>query len=83
MVVEKALPIYGSFTKGILSQRLLPIYEELPTNDQDSIRICTADNCISLGRAMMVSNSSKTSSPQQNEQLLQRIIPILIASAND
>ncbi len=84
MVVEKALPIYGSFMEGILSQRLLPIYEEIPTNDQDSIRICTADNCISLGKAMMDSNSSsKTSSPQQNEQLLQRIIPILIASAND
>jgi len=88
-VFEQALPIFynessGSTTNNnttIVSNLLLPIYREISTSDQDSIRICIAENCISFAKAIGIHQHRLPTT--YKEQLLTIILPILITTVDD
>ena len=82
---QKALETYGTASltdpHGSLNTILIPIYEELIMNDQDAIRLTAADNCIAFGKA--ISMYSTEIPPLSQEELLERILPIFIATTED
>jgi serine/threonine-protein phosphatase 2A regulatory subunit A len=89
-VFEQALPIFYNESSGsttttahttIVSNLLLPIYREISTSDQDSIRICIADNCISFAKAIGIHQHRLPTI--YKEQFLTTILPILITTADD
>ena len=43
---------------GVVESTVIPLYEELASNDQDSVRLQTAENCVAFGKA--IGTSEKT-----------------------
>lgn len=66
---------------GPVSTVLLPLYENFSSNDQpDSVRLQTAQNCVSLGRVL-----GDVASPlsEHELQLLRTILPLIVSSIDD
>ena len=77
---------------GLISRILLPLYEELAQNDQDSVRLQTTENCIAFGKAITAlaakaknENTSVGNSIPflQQQELVERILPILVSTTDD
>ncbi|CAJ1942760.1 unnamed protein product [Cylindrotheca closterium] len=68
---------------GIITTSLIPLYEELASNDQpDSVRLQTTHNCVIFGHAM--GTLAKTGPLQANETaLIQRLVPLIMATIDD
>eukprot|EP00592_Proboscia_alata_P011276 CAMPEP_0194385826 /NCGR_PEP_ID=MMETSP0174-20130528/82716_1 /TAXON_ID=216777 /ORGANISM="Proboscia alata, Strain PI-D3" /LENGTH=851 /DNA_ID=CAMNT_0039174349 /DNA_START=108 /DNA_END=2663 /DNA_ORIENTATION=- len=69
---------------GMVPETLIPLFEELATNDQDSVRLQTPDNCISFGKAMKnLLLSDGDHSIDDHLVLYHRILPLLVATIDD
>lgn len=62
---------------GTVTTTLLPLYEELAANDQDSVRLQTTENCVAFGTAV-----SMLSVPLP-KNLMGRILPLIVATTDD
>eukprot|EP00429_Kryptoperidinium_foliaceum_P039258 CAMPEP_0176157640 /NCGR_PEP_ID=MMETSP0120_2-20121206/80596_1 /TAXON_ID=160619 /ORGANISM="Kryptoperidinium foliaceum, Strain CCMP 1326" /LENGTH=444 /DNA_ID=CAMNT_0017494925 /DNA_START=201 /DNA_END=1533 /DNA_ORIENTATION=+ len=78
-VVAKA----GAPWKRAVSSLLIPLFEELASNDQpDSVRLQTTENCVSFGRVMgkLASEGPLT---DQESSLIKRLLPLIVATIDD
>jgi len=95
-LLKNVVNIYGisALAKdGIVASTLLPLYEELSINDQDSVRLQTSENCIAFGKAVSsVTDESSGGSMEEKSQLLdeigasmlvERILPLVVATIDD
>jgi len=77
---------------GMATVTLLPLYEELAANEQDSVRLQTTKNCIAVGKAL---SDLKIASSSRNENvensltqangaiLVKRVLPLVVATIDD
>ena len=82
-------------TNGILSTTFLSLYEELAGSDQpDSVRLHTTENCIAFGKGVTYILSSQSSQQQEASDhdslslqaasvLVKKIVPLLAATIED
>ena len=70
---------------GIVSTTLLPLYEELAVNEQDSVRLQTTENCVAFGNAIssIKEEDRKDLDELEASMLIDRIIPLVVASIDD
>ena len=68
---------------GVVVQVLLPLYEEFASSEQpDSVRLQTAENCVAFGQVM--SGWARNGPLQDFEvSLLQRVLPLIVATIDD
>ncbi|CAB9509982.1 65 kDa regulatory subunit A alpha isoform [Seminavis robusta] len=68
---------------GKVTTLLLPLYEELASNDQpDSVRLHTTDNCVIFGQIM--SDIVKDAPLEHDElALISRVMPLIMATIDD
>jgi serine/threonine-protein phosphatase 2A regulatory subunit A len=72
--------------EGIVTKLLIPLYEELASNEQpDSVRLKTTENCVSFGKVVGELVTSETEGPlTENElSLVQRLLPLIVATIDD
>lgn len=68
---------------GIVTTILIPLYEELASNDQpDSVRLQTTENCVVFGQVM---DSIVKKGPLNNDELalVKKILPLVMATIDD
>lgn len=66
---------------GVVLQVFMPLYEEFANSEQpDSVRLQTTENCVAFGQVM-----SSLESPLRESELalLQRILPLIVATIDD
>lgn len=79
---------------GSISEIFMPLYEEFASNDQpDSVRLQTTENCVAFGQVMSGLSSSSEEQTDENSTttvleesevaLLQRILPLIVATIDD
>lgn len=73
---------------GVVESTVIPLYEELASNDQDSVRLQTAENCVAFGKAIgtlcsQSSESSNNNNIEDSNTLVKRILPLVIATIDD
>lgn len=83
---------------SLVGSTLLPLYEELAVNDQDSVRLQTTENCVAFGNAMtsLVEQKQKQKQKQKGGDpesvdleeigilpLMERVLPLVVASIDD
>jgi len=70
---------------GAVTETLIPLYEELAANDQDSVRLQTTENCIAFGRAVSgLQSQNQNMPPSENAMVLvKRILPLVVATTDD
>lgn len=69
---------------GVVTTLLIPLYEELASNEQpDSVRLQTTENCVAFGKVMgeIVTKGQKLT---ENElALVKRLLPLIVATIDD
>jgi len=68
---------------GIVTTLLIPLYEELASNEQpDSVRLQTTENCVVFGRVM---DTIVKQGPLNDDELalMKRILPLVMATIDD
>lgn len=72
---------------GVLATTLLPLYEELAINDQDSVRLQTTENCVAFGKAitsvMETDSEGHTLEELGTISIIERILPLVMATIDD
>mmetsp|Transcript_14633 Transcript_14633/g.22608 ORF Transcript_14633/g.22608 Transcript_14633/m.22608 type:complete len:745 (+) Transcript_14633:114-2348(+) len=70
---------------GVVPSVIVPLYEELATNEQDSIRLHTSESCVTFGRETVpfVASASEEDREGMSIMLKERILPLLIATVDD
>jgi HEAT repeat. len=72
---------------GMLSTTFIPLYEELASSEQpDSVRLHTTENCISFGKGMTFLHQAKLKDALSIEAanvLLKKIVPLIAATIED
>jgi serine/threonine-protein phosphatase 2A regulatory subunit A len=70
-------------SNGAINRIVIPLYEELARNDQDSVRLQTPENCVLFGKAVADIAKNDPIPLMQQEQLIERILPLLISTIDD
>lgn len=72
---------------GMLSTTFIPLYEELASSEQpDSVRLHTTENCIAFGKGMTFLHQAKLKDALRIEAanvLLKKIVPLIAATIED
>ena len=68
---------------GVVESTVIPLYEELASNDQDSVRLQTAENCVAFGKAIGTLGSNASDNTEDSNTLVKRILPLVIATIDD
>lgn len=70
---------------GVVPSVIVPLYEELATNEQDSVRLHTSESCVSFGRETVpfFVSASDEDRVGMKAMLKDRILPLLIATVED
>jgi serine/threonine-protein phosphatase 2A regulatory subunit A len=72
---------------GMLSTTFIPLYEELASSEQpDSVRLHTTENCIAFGKGLSVLQQAKLKdalSIDAANLLLKKIVPLIAATIED
>jgi len=69
--------------EGAINRLIIPLYEELARNDQDSVRLQTTENCVMFGRAITEIMKKDPKSFMQQEELTDKILPLLVSTIED
>eukprot|EP00978_Attheya_sp_CCMP212_P005656 scaffold12688_cov49-Attheya_sp.AAC.2 len=72
---------------GMITSTLLPLYEELASSNQpDSVRLQTTENCVAFGKAVAFLSTRDEATKHDKERtnvLVQKILPLIVSTIDD
>ena len=82
--VVRALGRDSLSQEGIVVTTFLPLYEEFASTEQpDSVRLQTTENCVAFGQVLTAMQQEDGSLRESELALLQRILPLIVATIDD